>query len=137
MVVNGHSSCVARGNRGNVPPQRLKKIVWKKWYYLSAVYCFGEEVEIIEKFRGNLWKSQFSIKIMIKKSESFRKISKDGLFRSKPARLFTQLFEFSCQIELIHQLLLSFIFTKISRICIRLPITRSKTFLNFLRRFLK
>ena len=47
------------GERRNVPPTEIGKIVVEIWCYLPEVYTFGEESEIQEIFSKNCEKVNF------------------------------------------------------------------------------
>ena len=54
-----------------LPPPEIGKIVVEIWCYHPEVYTLGEESEIQEIFSKKCEKSQFSLEILIKKSQNF------------------------------------------------------------------
>ena len=50
------------------------KVTYELFPYYVRVYTFEEEAEIPESFRKRLWKSQFSIEILIKNSQFFKNL---------------------------------------------------------------
>ena len=69
------------------PLPEIGKIAVEIWCYLPEVYTLGEESEIQEIFSKKCEKSQFSLEILIKKSQNFLEIFQNFLhFLSKRAR---------------------------------------------------
>ena len=90
---------------GGGPPLEIVKIVLEIWGYLPEVYTFEEESEIQEIFSKKLWKSQFSIEILIKKSQNFLAIFQNSLHFCPNAQAFAgTLLSFSCLIEILYQI---------------------------------
>ena len=80
-----------RGNAGTSPRPRNPKNCCRNLVLSSRVYTFGAEPEIEEIFSKYCEKSQFSIEILIKKSQSFLEIFQNSLhFWSKCARFCIQ-----------------------------------------------
>ena len=94
LFPEGASSVGGGGGRRNVrPPPEIGKVVVEIWCYLPEVYeyTFGEESEIQKVFSKKCKKSQFSIEILIKKSQDFLETFQNFLhFWSNPAEFCTQ-----------------------------------------------
>ena len=100
-IVN--DSSVGRGERRNVPPPpEIGKIVVEIWCYLPEVNTFWLESEIHEILSKKLWKSQFTIEILMKKSQNFLEISKILVIFCPNAQSFAgQLLSFTWPIEIV------------------------------------
>ena len=79
QFIKWHSVASGGGNAGRFPRPEIGKIVVEIWYYLPEVYTFGVESEIQEIFSKNCEKCQFSIEILIKKSQNFLKMFQNSL----------------------------------------------------------
>ena len=76
------------GTGESFSPPPTENFVIEIWCYLSEVYTFEAEAEIIAKFRENLWKKSISIEILIKKSQSFLKFFRTSIFSGPNAQGF-------------------------------------------------
>ena len=88
------------------PPPEIGKIVVEIWCYPPEVYTPSERSQKSKKYLvKNCGKSQFSIEILIKKSQIFFKFFKNLVFSAPNAQSFAgTLLSFTCPIEIIHQI---------------------------------
>ena len=77
------SSKVGKEGTPELPPSRNGENCSRKLAVTSRVYTFGDEGEITERFNKKLWKSQFYIENLVKKSHDFLKFSVISSFLGK------------------------------------------------------
>ena len=103
-----HTHSVASGE-GTVelPPSEIGKIVGEIWGYLPGVYLLSEMSQKSKKYLVKMWKSQFSIEILITKISNFSwKFSNFLHFWPKRAKLCTVVSKFPCSMEIIRLMLM-------------------------------
>ena len=101
------------GERRNVPPPEIGKIVVEIWCYLPEVYILSERSQKSKKYLvKNCEKRQFSIEILIKISQNFLEIFKIiFIFGPKAQNIAGILLRFSCPLEILHHILMSMHFS--------------------------
>ena len=99
IIIKGNTSSFVRKWTPERPLPEIGKIVIENWCYLPGVYTFQNEAEIQEILSNKLWKSQFSIEILIKNilkiCSIYRNFSyKTGIFRAENFEILKKLIHF-------------------------------------------
>ena len=142
-----HGSSVGRGwgNALTSLPPKSEKLLQKSGVIFQR-YILSERKSPRNIQLKNCEKRQFSIEILIKKSQNFLEKFQDSLyFWSKRARFFKHLLSFTCPIGIIHQISIILHFSiksnrfspKISKICMPFSIVLYLSyFFSFFHKFL-
>ena len=97
-----------RGNAGTFPPPPKSEKLLQKSGVIFQRSILSQRSQKSKKYLvKNCEKSQFSLEILIKKSQNFLEIFQNSFhFWSKPAKFCMQVAQFQLPIEIIHQILM-------------------------------